>query len=128
MNHKRILIVDDDPDLQSLLRKRLEHHGFQCSSAFTVESALEKLHAEKPHLVILDLGFKEVNGTAFLHIVHREWQAKQGGEIPPIIVLSGYNEQGVVDYVLDQGAVGFLAKPVDPEVLLSTVNDFIAAA
>lgn len=117
MSAKQILIVEDDPDLQSLLRKRLERHGFHCTSAFSVEAALEKL-GEGPDLVILDLGFKKTNGTAFLSV------CKEPGEkTPPIIVLSGHTEQGVVDYVLDQGASRFLSKPVDPELLLSTVRD-----
>lgn len=123
MPRKCILIVEDDRDLQELLRKRLENKGFDCESAYTVESALNRLKENVPDLVLLDLGFQDANGTVFLNNA-RQW-LPEGAELPPIIVLSCFNDKEVVDYVLDQGASGFLAKPYDPNVLVSTINEYL---
>lgn len=126
MSRKCVLIVEDDRDLQELLRKRLESKGFDCESAYTVESALHRLRENRPDLVLLDLGFKDANGTVFLNNA-RHW-LPEGVKAPPILVLSCFNDREVVDFVMDQGAVGFLAKPYDPSVLVNTINDYIHAA
>jgi DNA-binding response OmpR family regulator len=123
MARKSILIVEDDRDLQELLCKRLENKGFTCESAYTVESALHRLKENRPDLVLLDLGFQDANGTVFLNNA-REW-LPEGTKLPPIIVLSCFNDKEVVDYVLDRGASGFLAKPYDPSVLVSTINEYL---
>lgn len=120
---KEILIVEDDNDTQTLLRKRLEHKGFECISTDTVEAALEILKNKSPDLVILDLGLPRINGTAFLTSM-RQWLPK-GRPVPPVIVLSGHNEKEIVDLVLDEGASGFLSKPVDPEILTSMISNYL---
>lgn len=117
---KRILVVDDDQDFQFLLTKKLKANGFICDSAYTVEKALQKLKEDEPHLVILDLRFHNADGTAFLKNA-RQW-LPEGRELPPVIVLSGYDEQEIIDYVLDLGAVDFIRKPFETETLLTKVR------
>ena len=119
---KQILIVEDDRETQILLKKRLEGSGFQCISAYTVESALEMLGDTEPSLVILDLGLPKASGIAFLTSV-KQW-LKPGRKVPPIIVLTGYNDKEIVDMVLDKGASGFLSKPIDPNLLTLMVGDY----
>src|SRR4030095_186333 len=120
---KKILLVDDDEDFQMIVKKRLENFGFFCESAYTVESALAKLKETPPDLVMLDLRFANTDGTAFLKNA-KQWLTA-GRRMPPIIVLSGYNEKEVVDYVLDVGAVGFLKNPFDSDTLVSMVKDYL---
>ncbi len=117
---KKILIVDDDPDLQCLLKKRLENCGFDCVNAFSVESALAQIKETKPDLVILDLGFQNADGTAFLKNA-AQWLPK-GESAPPIIVLSCYNDDDIMDYVMDLGATSFMTKPYDPAALVSMID------
>jgi DNA-binding response OmpR family regulator len=124
MGKKKILIVEDDADTQILLKKRLERLGYDCLSAFSVESALESLKSIIPNLVILDLGFASANGTAFLQVA-KDWLPEGCHEVPPVIVLSGHKEDEIVEYALDNGAKGFLSKPVDPQTLISMVNNYI---
>ncbi len=125
MTEKKILIVDDDPDIQLTLKKRLESHGFSCASAASIDVALEQLETVRPDLVILDLGFHGANGTAFLQ--NAKFHLPPGEKVPPILVLSCFNDKDIVDYVLDYGAVGFIAKPYDPKALISTIQDYIGA-
>jgi len=120
MKRKRILIVDDDPEINQTLKKRLEYNGFSCPSAASVEMALQKIEKGDFDLVVLDLGFPGVDGTAFLKNVEQHLSPKQ--KIPPILVLSCYNDKEVVEHVLQSGAVAFMAKPYDSAELLSTIR------
>ena len=120
MEKKRILIVDDDPEIRHTLKKRLEHHGFSCDSAASVEIALEKARTEALDLVLLDLGFPGVDGTAFMKTFTQNPPPHK--KIPPILVLSCYSDKEIVNNVLSSGAVGFIAKPYDATELLSTIR------
>ena len=120
---KEILIVDDDRDLQQLLTKRLENEGFACQSALSVEEGLAKVRESCPDLIILDLGFPNADGTAFLKSARSCLPAGKG--IPPVIVLTCYNDVEVRDYLIDQGASGFVPKPYDPKDLVSLIRDFL---
>ena|SRR3989338_3631367 len=123
MGTKKILVVDDDPDIQRLLKKRLESKGFSCECAYTIEMALQMLRDSEPNLVILDLGFQGADGTAFLKNA-KQWLPEKG-HVPSVIVLSGHHEQDIVDYVIDLGASAFVKKPFDPDNLLSVINTYL---
>jgi chemotaxis family two-component system response regulator PixH len=124
MTQKTILIVEDDKDTQWMLKKRLQSYGFQCHSAFDISTALEMLQKINPDLVLLDLGFGwGPNGSAFLTCV-QQWLPK-GSTLPPILVMSGFHEQDIIDYVLSNGAQAFIPKPIDKGQLISTINKFI---
>jgi two-component system KDP operon response regulator KdpE len=118
---KKVLIVDDDPGLQFVVGKRLKSAGFECGAALTVEEGLEMVRNWKPDLIVLDLGFVGADGADFLQSV-REW-TDEGQKTPPIIVLSCYNERDIVDYALDLGACGFVAKPYDATDLVSQIRE-----
>ena len=126
MERKKILIVEDDEAMQVLLKKRLTFHGFECTGALTVESALKKIKALKPDLVLLDLGFKGTDGAAFLENFE-QWLGAKKKECPPIIVVSGYKDREIVEYVLSAGAVGFVGKPFEPSELVKAVRKHLHA-
>jgi two-component system KDP operon response regulator KdpE len=90
----------------------------------TVEEGLRLLKTKRPDLIILDLGFAGVDGADFLQSV-KAWMGP-GVSVPPIIVMSCYNEKDIVDYVIDLGASDFIAKPYDPSDLVSTVSQYVS--
>ncbi|HBF13134.1 MAG TPA: hypothetical protein DDW49_07080 [Deltaproteobacteria bacterium] len=119
---KEILIVDDDPALQSMLTKRLHANGYSCRLASSVEEALETFKKNRPDLVILDLAFQKTDGTAFLKYA-RDLDTEPN--TPPVIVLSGVSNREVVDYVKYLGAKEFMTKPYESSELLSLVESHI---
>jgi DNA-binding response OmpR family regulator len=121
---KRILVIEDDRDLQVLLNKRLQADGYSCIPALNVESALKALREERPSLVILDLGLPDASGTAFLRGA-KDW-LPPGKKLPPVIVLSGYGDKEIVDYAMGEGVQCFLTKPLDAELLLTTINECLS--
>lgn len=123
MYKKTILVIDDDQDIQLLLKKRLEINGFHHRAALTVEEALSSLSKNLPDLIILDLGFEKANGTVFLKSAKKH--LPENAKLPPVVVLSCYNDQNIMEYVLDLGAASFVSKPYDPSILMSTIHEYI---
>lgn len=123
MNKKEILVIDDDPDIRFMLKKRFEATGYKFHGVTRAETALHSLKDSQPDLVILDLGLKQADGTAFLKHI-REW-LPQGVNIPPIIILSGHSSKEIINYCLENGAKEFIAKPADPETLMRVVKKYL---
>jgi len=102
---KRILVVDDDPPIQRILRRNLSVSGYEVLVANNGEDALEMVHVHKPDLILLDLGLPgEVDGMEVCRQV-REWTQT------PIIILSARTEEGHKVEALDLGADDYLTKP-----------------
>ena len=102
---KRILVVDDDPPIQRILRRNLSVSGYEVLVANNGEDALEMVQVHKPDLILLDLGLPgEVDGMEVCRQV-REWTQT------PIIILSARTEEGHKVEALDLGADDYLTKP-----------------
>jgi DNA-binding response OmpR family regulator len=99
---KRILVVDDERDVRSLVCHILVDQGYQVEQAVDGRDALAKIQASAPDLVVLDLMMPELDGWQVLS------ELKTMASRPPVVVLSAF---GDVQRVTDAGAIGFLAKP-----------------
>lgn len=125
MPKKEILIVEDDPDMGTALRERLEFCGpYHCTCVAEAVRALEYLHVQRPDLILLDLGLGKIDGTAVLKNF-RDW-LPDGVSPPPVIVVSGNNEKDIVDYCMEWGANSFISKKSDLQELEETVHDYLA--
>ncbi|MCS6627903.1 response regulator transcription factor [Roseibacterium beibuensis] len=112
----RILVVEDNPHLGSLLVERLAIHGFSCELAADLNSACAFLSDATFDLVVLDLGLPDGDGLAWL-------QANRGkATLPPMLILTARN--GLEDRVagLDAGADDYLVKPFDVDELLARMR------
>jgi DNA-binding response OmpR family regulator len=118
-----ILVVEDDADFRGLLDRRLSQEGYDCIPHHNVEDALISFKAQKPDLVILDLGFRQASGAAFLsHLRDRE---RAGHTNPPVLVVSGYDDPEIVSFAKSFGTKEFLVKPINELQFLSTVKALI---
>ncbi|MGD8623516.1 MAG: response regulator [Anaerolineae bacterium] len=106
----KVLIVDDDQDVRTLLELALSHAGFQVFSAPNGSSALLQLRVVQPDLVILDVLMPDPDGWRTLQRI-REFSTV------PVLILTAVNEAGVGQKSLAQGADGYLRKPVDVQEL-----------
>jgi CheY-like chemotaxis protein len=98
----RVLVVDDERDVRTLVCHILADQGYEVDSAVDGREALEKIRASAPDLVVLDLMMPEVDGW---HVL-RELKGTVGA--PRVVVLSAFGDAG---RVAEAGAAGFLAKP-----------------
>lgn len=114
---KRILIVDDDPAIQRILRKHLQVNSYDVLVAPDGEQALEMMRLHQPDLILLDLWLPgEVDGMIVCQRI-RAWNKKI-----PIIILSARTEEKQKVQALDLGADDYLTKPFSSDELLARVR------
>lgn len=118
MNTKKILIVDDEPDLVELVSYNLRKEGFRVSTAPDGEEALEKVRKSAFDLVILDLMLPGIQGSELC----RTLRSNPKTETLPIIMLTAKGE--VADKIrgLETGADDYMTKPFSPKELVARVK------
>lgn len=110
-----ILVIDDEPQMVRALRTILNANAYQVSTANTGEEGLGLAAAERPDVIILDLGLPDMDGMEVC-VQLRQWTQI------PIIILSVRNEEGDKIKALDQGADDYLVKPFATGELLARVR------
>lgn len=116
--HPRILLVDDDPDVASLLSRYLQGQGLAVSVAASGAALRDAIIADPPGLVLLDLGLPDEDGLSVLHYLRVNWQG-------PVIVVSGRGEAIERVVGLELGADDYLAKPFDFRELLARIRSVL---
>ena len=115
---RRVLVVDDDPDILDALSEILEVEGYDVQRARNGREALQRLEQEMPDLVLLDLMMPVMDGWEFA-------RSLSPGARPPIIVLSA--DRNVSAKAREIGALGWLAKPFELSELLAAVRSAVPA-
>lgn len=114
---KKVLVIDDDPVVVKYLVSLLEDNGYQTCTAGDGLQAMNVLKAEKPDLITLDLEMPEEWGTRFYRKFKKEEELKN----TPVLIISGMPSR----HLSVRDAVGYLAKPFDPEKVLELVKKAI---
>src|SRR5712691_3701159 len=114
-NKKRILVVDDEQQINLVLRSGLTKHGYDTRVAAEGESALELFNAWTPDLVVTDLSMPNMDGLELCRRIRAVSQI-------PIIVLSVKGEEKIKVEALDAGADDYVTKPFGIEELLARVR------
>ena len=112
---KRILVVDDEPQIRRFLRISLTAEGYEVIEAPRGEDGILKCVKEKPSLVILDLGLPDMDGQKVIARI------REGSEVP-IIVLSVRSKDQEKVFALDRGANDYVTKPFSIEELLARIR------
>jgi len=113
-----ILIVDDSNTFAQSHAKMLGKHGHNISFAENGEIAIEKAHAEKPDLILMDLVMPGMNGFQATRKLSKDDETSG----IPIIITSSKDQETDIIYGQRQGAVEYLVKPVDEDTLVAAVN------
>jgi len=113
--HKRILVVDDEPQITRVLRTSLSNHGYDIRVANDGETALEIIKDWSPDLVITDLAMPNMDGLELCRRLRTKTQI-------PILVLSVRWEERTKVKALDAGADDYVTKPFGIEELLARVR------
>jgi two-component system, NtrC family, response regulator GlrR len=116
---RRVLVVDDDADILQILTDRLEAAGYRVETACDALAALERLRADPPPCVILDLKMPRLGGLEALPDIRRLAPATY------VIVLTGSPNRPLAEACRARGADDFLLKPFEPgEILRRTARAF----
>ncbi len=123
-DQRRLMLVDDDPNLILLVKDYLEFRGYQVTTAENGRDALEKLENEIPELIICDVMMPEMDGyTLVQHI--RENPAT---EWVPVLFLSAKGQSQDRVKGLNTGADVYIVKPFEPEELVAQVESSLKQA
>ncbi len=112
-----ILVVDDEPDIRSLLKEILEDEGYEVEVAQDGASARRTRKARRPDLVLLDIWMPDIDGISLL----REWTA-EGALTTPVVMMSGHGTVETAVEATRLGAYDFIEKPISLAKLLVTVQ------
>jgi two-component system response regulator HydG len=115
-----VLIVDDDSAARRSVQDLLTKAGYNTVGAATAADARRFAENEEPALAILDLVLLDGDGLSLLADLRALWPAM------PALIVTGYVETRSVVEAMRRGAADYLAKPVDPEVLLSACRTALA--
>ena len=114
----RILIVDDEADLVSVLRIGLEIEGFEVLSATDGETGLQRARDERPDLMVLDLMLPKMDGYKVCRALKFDERYKH----IPIFILSARSGEQDRRLALDMGADAFVTKPYDMADLVAKIR------
>ncbi len=119
--HPIVMIVDDDRTMVTLLTTLLELDGFRVVQAGDAGSILQRIEAEHPDLVLMDVFLKNQDGVELVRAMRKQPTLA----LLPVVMTSGMD---VSEKCMAAGANSFVLKPYDPEVLLQTIRDQLAQA
>ncbi len=114
---RKILVVDDNADFVDFIRRVLESKDFRVSIASDGKTAIEKALSDTPELVLLDLKLPDIPGEDVLVRI------KEIDKDIAVIVITGYGGEQVAVDMMRKGAIDFLSKPIEHEVLISSMKN-----
>ena len=123
MSTARILVVDDEADIRTLVQEILAEEGYDVATAGNAAAARAARASHKPDLVLLDIWMPDVDGITLL----KEWALEEGG-VGAVVMMSGH---GTVDTAIEAtrlGALDFIEKPLSLAKLLRTVQSALDKA
>jgi DNA-binding response OmpR family regulator len=112
----KILIIDDDPDVRTVMNILMKKNGYEVETASRREEALEKLEEFHPSVVLLDVLLSGTDGRDLC----REIKATPRFKNVPVIMFSAH--PGAADNISSYGADEFITKPINSESLLEKVD------
>ncbi len=119
---KKILVVDDEIRVVTVIQKRLESAGYDVITAMDGNEALMKARTETPDLILLDLILPKLNGYQVCAILKRDKLFKQ----VPILMLTARSQERDVDEGMRVGADAYMIKPFKNEILLDQIERLLA--
>ncbi len=110
---KKVLIVDDEASMVSVLQRHVSNAGYEFTSASNGQEALDKIQLDKPDLVLLDLVMPGMNGFETCRQIRENEATKK----LPVLIVTALRSQSDSASAAACGANEFLIKPVDGEHL-----------
>lgn len=114
-NKYKILIVEDEDNINTLVSALLESNGYQVITSSTVQGGLMLFNSHNPDLIILDLGLPDMDGKELLKKIRKD-------HLTPIIVLSARSDEKDKILALDLGANDYVTKPFGSGELVARVR------
>jgi adenylate cyclase len=118
LDKKKILIVDDEPELVEMLKIRLEASGYDVISASDGEEGLKRAEKEKPDLILLDIMMPGMDGLVVLARLRNNLETN----FIPVIMLTAKGDTSAILEAQREFATDYVIKPFEPQHLLSLIQ------
>jgi DNA-binding response OmpR family regulator len=115
----KVLIIDDDPDVRTIMNVLMKRQGYEVETAFNRDDALVKLKQFHPSVILLDVLLSGADGRELCKEIKQNDQMRS----VPVIMVSAH--PGAAENVLSYGADDFISKPINTEALLSKLDRLI---
>jgi CheY-like chemotaxis protein len=123
MLRRRVLVVDDDPEIVTFLATLLELEGIDSTVATSAAAALEKLDHVVPNLVLLDIAMPDRDGLDLCRALKKDPRTRN----VPVFVVSARPGKDVVERALAAGAEEFIRKPFENQELIARIRGRLTA-
>lgn len=123
MTGKRILVVDDEQQLVHAIKINLQSAGFAVLEAYDGEEALRLAQEHMPDLIVLDVMLPKMDGYWVCSLLKRDTRY----QAMPIILFSARSQPEDIELGARVGAQAYLVKPVEPQQLISKINEILQA-
>jgi CheY-like chemotaxis protein len=120
---KTVLVVEDNPANMELAVDLLDVGGYRPLQAATAEEAIRLAQAERPCLILMDIGLPGMDGLQATRLLR---QNPTTADIP-VVALTAQAMSGDKEKILAAGCVGYISKPIDTRTFVKTVTLFMAA-
>ena len=121
MASKRVLIVDDEPDIVDVIEFNLKLESIECITAYDGEEGLSKAKEENPDLIVLDVMLPKVNGYKIARLLKFDESYKH----IPIIMLTARTQQSDVALGKETGADEYVPKPFSMDELVGIIKKYL---
>ncbi|HAF08318.1 MAG: response regulator [bacterium] len=115
---KKILIIDDDEDIISLIRIILENENYTVIGALSGDEGIKYALKEKPDLILLDIMMPGTDGWEVMKMLHTDEKTRK----IPVAMLTCKTDVRDKLTGLQEGAIDYITKPFSPEELITRVN------
>jgi DNA-binding response OmpR family regulator len=116
---KKVLIIDDDPDVRSLMDLLMKKQGYEVQTASGRVEAMDKLQAFQPSIVLLDVLLSGSDGRELCQAI----KSSDNMNHIPVIMFSAH--PGAAENIASYGADDFLTKPINTEALLEKLDKHV---
>ncbi len=121
---KKVLLVDDEPDLVRLVAKRLLASGYDVATAYDGHAALEQVATVSPDVIILDLMLPKVDGYKVCRLLKFDERYRK----IPVLIFTARAREEDIQMARECGADGYLTKPFSSQILLDKLTELLAQA
>jgi two-component system alkaline phosphatase synthesis response regulator PhoP len=118
---KKILVVDDEEDMQKLVKIRLEQEGFVVIVASDGEKGVKAAELEMPDLILMDIMMPNMDGYSCLKEIRKIQKIKD----TPVLMLSGKEEEKIRDLFAFQKISGYMEKPFELDSLVAKIKEIL---
>jgi two-component system nitrogen regulation response regulator NtrX len=119
MAKPKVLVIDDEQDIQEALKMILEYEGYRYTGAITGQQGIHVIEEERPDVIFLDIKMPNMDGNEVFEIL------KKKGMLTPVIMISGHASVTTAVDFIKRGAFDFLEKPLERDKLLVVLRNAV---